>query len=258
MSVVIGAFIDGVLVMELIEGADGGPAPRLADCPLDPTRADAWFDQLISEVVKMLCADIVHGDLSVYNVLIEEDGPVIIDFPQAVDAAGNSNARAILLRDVANLTSHFKRGRPRNELRYGYEMWDLYERGELTPDTKLTGRFDLPSHEVDAEALLLHMREVEEDEVLGDDGEASLSSGSRRKRKRGAAPGSAKQTAPRGPEIVVRGKPTPSAERSGTQTPSAAAKSDAGGQGGEGEGKKKRRRRSRRGGRNKGGGARGN
>ncbi len=160
------AFVDGVLVMECVMGSDGGPAPRLADCSLEPARAELLFQQILREIIKMLCADTVHGDLSVYNVLIEPAGPVIIDFPQVVDAASNTNARDILLRDVANITSHFKRGVPASQLRYGHEMWDLYEKGELRRDTILTGMFALPDHLVDAEELLAAMRLIEEDEVL--------------------------------------------------------------------------------------------
>lgn len=160
------AFIDGVLVMECITGGDGGPAPRLAECTLEPDHARTVCDQLLREVVKMLCADIVHGDLSSFNVLLDDDGPVVIDFPQAVNAARNPSAKNILLRDVANITSHFLRGRPAHELRFAHEMWSLYERGELRPDSPMTGRFKLPSHEVDAERLLLQMLEVEEDEAF--------------------------------------------------------------------------------------------
>lgn len=160
------AFIEGVLVMECIEGPGGGPAPRLAECTLEPDVAERTFEQLLREVVRMLCADVVHGDLSPFNILIEDGGPVVIDFPQALNAARNNNAKEILLRDVANLTSHFKRGRPARELRYAHEMWDAYERGALQPDTPLTGRFDLPQHEVDAEVLLYQMLEIEEDEAI--------------------------------------------------------------------------------------------
>ncbi len=160
------AFIEGVLVMECIMGADGGPAPRIAECLMERDHADAVFEQLIREVAKMLAVGVVHGDLSTFNVLLEEEGAVVIDFPQSIDAARNQNARRILLRDIANLTSHFKRSTPLNQLRYGYEMWDLYQRGELRADTPLTGRFDLPQHEVDAEHLLHEMREIEEDEAI--------------------------------------------------------------------------------------------
>jgi len=162
-------FIDGVLVMECIASADGNVALRLADVQLEGESFDRVFDQIIQEVVRMLCAGIIHGDLSVYNILIEEAGPVIIDFPQAVDAATNGNARMILLRDVANITAHFKNGVPADKLRFGHEMWDLYERGELGPDTQLTGEFEVSADEIDPDRLLLEMREIEENEVMDND-----------------------------------------------------------------------------------------
>lgn len=160
------AFVEGVLVMECVQGEDGGPAPRLAECTLDGPLADKVCAQLIEGAKRMLCEDIVHGDLSPYNVLIDADGAVLIDFPQSVNAARNSAAREMLLRDVANITARFLRHLPREERRHGHEMWALYEAGELHPDTPLTGRFELPSHEVDAEHLLLEMLEIEEDEAF--------------------------------------------------------------------------------------------
>ncbi|MBA2663645.1 MAG: serine protein kinase RIO [Bradymonadaceae bacterium] len=165
------AFVDGVLVMECIGGSDGGVALRISDCHLDKEQGLVVCDQILAEVVKMLCADVVHADLSVYNVLLEERGPVIIDFPQSIGASKNPHARKILLRDVANITSFFRFGRAPEELRYGYEMWDLYERGQLAPDTVLTGKFDIPEHLVDADILLLEMQQIEEDEALAEFGE---------------------------------------------------------------------------------------
>lgn len=135
-------FVEGVLVMELIAGKDGEPAPRLVDVEFTKKEAKKIFFVLIAEVVKMLCAGLVHGDLSDFNVLITEDGPVIIDFPQAIDAAANNNAKRILIRDVKNLQQFLGRFDPSlRSAQYGPEMWDLYERGMLTPDTRLTGRF---------------------------------------------------------------------------------------------------------------------
>ncbi len=159
-------FVDGVLIMECIYGSDGGVAPRISDCVLTKEEGIAICDQIIRETVKMLCADVVHADLSVYNVLLEEEGPVIIDFPQSIGASENRHARKILLRDVANITDALRFGRPPHELRFGYEMWDLYENGELTPDTELTGKFELPQHKVDPDILLLEMQQIEEDEAL--------------------------------------------------------------------------------------------
>jgi len=134
-------FVEGVLVMELIRDAEGYPAPRLVDLDLSPGEATDLYNQLLREVCKMLCSGLVHGDLSDFNVLLAHDGPVIIDFPQAIDATANRNARRILIRDVDNLTSFLARWDP--DLRgrpYGQEMWELYERGALEPDTQLTGR----------------------------------------------------------------------------------------------------------------------
>lgn len=194
------AFIDGVLVMECVTGTDGGPAPRLADCAVSGERADLLFDQILREIIKMLCADTVHGDLSVYNVLVEPAGAVIIDFPQVVDAASNAHARDILLRDVANITSHFRRGTPAERLRYGHEMWDLYDKGELRPDTVLTGMFALPNHIVDADNLVNEMRQIEEDEVLARQSiELDFE---------GAMSGDEPDFQDDAPEVVVRAKPS--------------------------------------------------
>ncbi|MFU8803224.1 MAG: RIO1 family regulatory kinase/ATPase [Bradymonadaceae bacterium] len=168
------AFIEGVLVMECIEGPDGGVAPRVSDCHLGEEEGLAVCDQIIAEVVKMLCADVVHADLSVYNVLLEEEGPVIIDFPQSIGATRNHHARKILLRDVANITSALRFGRPPQELRFGYEMWDLFERGDLTPDSVLTGKFDIPKHAIDPDLLLIEMQQIEEDEALARLGEDDM------------------------------------------------------------------------------------
>jgi RIO kinase 1 len=134
-------FIDGVLVMEMISDAEGSPAPRLAESSLDPIQARHVFDRLLGEVVRMLCAGVVHGDLSDFNVLMGADGPVIIDFPQSVDAAKNHNARKLLLRDVANLDRFLSRFVPVQGPRaFAEEMWDLYAASLLTPETRLTGR----------------------------------------------------------------------------------------------------------------------
>jgi RIO kinase 1 len=148
-------FIDGVLVMEMITDEHGEPAPRLGEVQLDREAAQAVFDRLLAEVVRMLAAGVVHGDLSDFNVLLGTDGPVIIDFPQAVDASSNHNARKLLLRDVDNLHRYMARFAPeRTPLPYAQEMWALYERGQLTPDTQLTGRYQASEKKVSTEAVL--------------------------------------------------------------------------------------------------------
>ena len=153
-------FHAGVLLMELVTDADGNAAPRLNDVEFTPEQARAHFQALIKQVVLMLCAGVIHGDLSEFNILISHDGPVIIDLPQAVDAAGNNHAKAMLERDVANLADYFGRFAP--ELlttQYGKEIWALYEHGELTPDTPLTGKFRASNNPVDLNSV---MREIED------------------------------------------------------------------------------------------------
>lgn len=155
-------FVDGVLVMELIADANGEPAPRLVDLSFDEDEALDVFQQLLTEVVKMLCAGLVHGDLSDFNVLFGPNGPVIIDFPQAVDAAANRNARRLLIRDVDNLTRFLERFAPSlAKTRYGQEMWAKYEANELTPHTRLTGRYRRSKRKANTNALLEEIEAVE-------------------------------------------------------------------------------------------------
>ena len=153
-------FHEGVLLMELVVDADGEAAPRLNDVAFTPEAARGHHQTLLREVVRMLCAGVVHGDLSEFNILLAADGPVIIDLPQAVDAAGNNHAARMLLRDVDNLRHYFGRFAP--ELlatEYGAEIWTLYERGVLAPDSVLTGRYERRSAPVDLQAV---MREIDD------------------------------------------------------------------------------------------------
>jgi len=135
-------FHAGVLLMELVTDAQGDAAPRLNDVLLSADEARIHHARLLGEVVRMLCAGIVHGDLSEFNILMAADGPVIIDLPQAVDAAGNQHAQRMLLRDVANLRDFFGRFAPELlQTQHGGEIWDLYQRGLLRPDTVPSGQF---------------------------------------------------------------------------------------------------------------------
>jgi len=146
---------DGVLVMDLVLGRDGEPAPQIAALRYDRDQARQLHRTVMQEIARMLCAGLVHADLSEFNVLLAHDGPLIIDFPQAVDAARNNNAKRLLLRDVANLTRFFARFAP--ELRrseYGQEMWMLHENQALRPDSELTGRFQAARGTVDAKIVL--------------------------------------------------------------------------------------------------------
>jgi len=148
-------FFEGVLLMELVVDESVDAAPRLNDVPFTPAAAVGHHATLIREVVRMLCAGVVHGDLSEFNILLAADGPVVIDLPQAVDAAGNNHAGRMLLRDVQNLRDFFGRFAP--ELLatdYGHEIWDLYASGLLTPETRLTGLYEAPSGPVDVGGVL--------------------------------------------------------------------------------------------------------
>ncbi|MHB8911786.1 MAG: PA4780 family RIO1-like protein kinase [Lysobacter sp.] len=135
-------YYHGVLVMELVVDADGHSAPRLGEVELSHDQACGFHRFLVRQVVKMLCVGLIHGDLSEYNVLVAPDGPVIIDLPQVVSAAGNNAARAMLLRDVNNLTASLGRWAPELlDTWYAEEMWALFEAGDLHPDSELTGEF---------------------------------------------------------------------------------------------------------------------
>ncbi|MEN1927615.1 PA4780 family RIO1-like protein kinase [Luteimonas sp. MJ250] len=135
-------YYHGVLVMELVVDADGRSAPRLGEVELSADQARGFHRFLVRQVVKMLCAGLIHGDLSEYNVLVAPDGPVLIDFPQVVSAAGNNAARSMLLRDVNNLTASLGAWAPELlDTWYGEEMWALFEAGELRPESELTGVF---------------------------------------------------------------------------------------------------------------------
>jgi RIO kinase 1 len=159
-------FHDGVLLMELVADVNGDAAPRLNDVAFTPEEARAHHATLLKEVVRMLCAGVVHGDLSEFNILLAEDGPVIIDLPQAVDAAGNNHASRMLLRDVANLRAFFGQSAP--ELlatSYGAEIWDLYQRGLLRVDTPLTGRYEPVLGSVDLGSIMREIDDARDEEA---------------------------------------------------------------------------------------------
>jgi len=159
-------FYEGVLLMELVTDANGNAAPRLNDVELTAEQARIYHRALIQEVVRMLCAGIVHGDLSEFNILLSQDGPVIIDLPQAVDAAGNNQAKGMLERDVDNLASYFGRFAP--ELltsQYGKEIWALYAHGDLKVDTVLSGRFREETKAVDLKSVMREIDDVKKAEA---------------------------------------------------------------------------------------------
>ena len=153
-------FCDGVLLMELVTDADGDAAPRLNDVVFSPEDALRHHSTLSKEVVRMLCAGVVHGDLSEFNILLAADGPVIIDLPQAIDAAGNNHAQRMLQRDVDNLKNFFGQFAPALlATRYGEEIWSLYHSGALSVGSVLTGQFQRSTRSVDVGSVL---REVDD------------------------------------------------------------------------------------------------
>jgi RIO kinase 1 len=159
-------FHAGVLLMELVTDDAGNAAPRLNDVELASPVAADLHRRLVREVVRMLCAGVVHGDLSEFNILLGADGPVIIDLPQAVDAAGNNHARRMLVRDVDNLRRFFGQFAP--ELLttdYGNEIWSLYQSGGLHPDVALTGHFERDETVVDLDGVLGEIEAVRLEEA---------------------------------------------------------------------------------------------
>jgi RIO kinase 1 len=151
---------DGVLLMDMVSDGHGNPAPRLSEVDFTPELARNYHLRLIHEVVRMLCAGLVHGDLSEYNILVDLHGPVIIDLPQAVDAAGNNHAQTMFERDVNNLAIFFGQFAPELlKTRYAREIWAIYETGELKPDSVLTGEFADDETPADVESV---MREIDD------------------------------------------------------------------------------------------------
>jgi RIO kinase 1 len=170
-------FFGGVLLMELIVDRDGDIAPDLGEIDHPPQQARDFHQFLIRQIVGMLCAGLVHGDLSEYNVLVGVEGPVIIDLPQVVSATGNNNARAMLLRDVNNITATLGRFSP--ELlatRYGEEMWAQFENGTLTPDSVLTGEFSEDEGAADLLGTLAAIDDAREEAQLRQAGREAASS----------------------------------------------------------------------------------
>jgi RIO kinase 1 len=156
---------EGVLLMDLITDADGNAAPRLNDITLSKELALDYHAQLLRQVVLMLCAGVIHGDLSEFNILVDEAGPVIIDLPQAIDAAGNTEAAAMLERDVANLAVYFSRFAPQlTGTQYGKEIWRLYVAGMLQPDSVLTGHVEADTHVADVGAVMREIALAEQEE----------------------------------------------------------------------------------------------
>jgi len=157
--------LDGVLLMELITDAAGDVAPRLGDVTMTDEEAIGHHAFVMQDIVRMLCAGLVHGDLSEFNVLLDEYGPVIIDLPQAVNASANNNAKAMLERDVDNMTQYFGQFSPDLlETNFGKEIWALYEDGKLRPDTVLTGEFEENTEAADVDSVMEQIKAAFDEE----------------------------------------------------------------------------------------------
>lgn len=158
-------FFEGVLLMDVVKDSNGYAAPRLNDVSLTMADALEYHDFLVRQVVLMLCAGLVHGDLSEFNILLAEEGPVIIDLPQAVDAAANPHAARMLERDVTNLAEYFGQFAPvLLGTQYGKEIWQIYEKGELTPETVLTGQVVESSRKADVRGVMREIRDAIDEE----------------------------------------------------------------------------------------------
>ncbi len=164
-------YYHGVLVMELVTDAGGFSAPRLGEVELTPEEAREFHAVLMRQVVRMLCCGLIHGDLSQYNVLVGPDGPIVIDFPQVVSAAGNNAARRMLLRDVNNLTASLGRWAPELlETWYGEEMWAIFEAGALLPDTPLTGKFEHDERKADLDSVREAINDARQEALIRQQG----------------------------------------------------------------------------------------
>ena len=164
-------YFHGVLVMELVTDAEGFSAPRLGELQLEADLAREYHAFLVKQVQLMLCIGLIHGDLSAYNVLVGAEGPVVIDFPQVVSAGGNNAARAMLLRDVNNLTATLGAFAPELlETWYGEEMWALFESGDLLPDSLLTGTFVHDERSVDLDGVREAINDAREEALIREQG----------------------------------------------------------------------------------------
>jgi len=152
---------DGVLLMQLITDEDGNVAPRLDDVSMSAEQAREDHQLMMHYIMRMLCVGIIHGDLSEFNVLVNEYGPVIIDLPQAVDASANNNAQSMLERDISNISNYYSQFAPElSNNQYAQEMWSLYEEGNLHADTILTGAFSENEDAADVDSVLNEIKAV--------------------------------------------------------------------------------------------------
>ncbi len=156
---------DGVLIMELVTTEDGQVAPRLNDVAMSAEQAIEDHETVMRYIVRMLCAGLVHGDLSEFNVLVDDYGPVIIDLPQAIDPTANNHAERMLARDINNMTNYYSEFAPElKHTQYAKEIWSLFEAGDLTPETPLTGLFEDDAEEADVDSVIREIKAAFEEE----------------------------------------------------------------------------------------------
>jgi len=229
-------YSENVLLMEMITDQDGQPAPRLWDIKMTADEAARVHKHLIRQVVRILCAGMVHGDLSEYNILMAADGPVIIDLPQTTDAAHNQNSERIFLRDVKNLKNYLGRFAPQlRKTEYGREIWNLYRQGQLHPDSELTGRFQRKRQRVDVNSVIA---EIQASAAEASDRPLSAYQQKKQRKREEQEAQNGRLTAQ---EEIQRAKAARRAEEKAARGASEKPKSDA-----KGGAKKKRNRRRRR------------
>ncbi|VAW49364.1 hypothetical protein MNBD_GAMMA03-1474 [hydrothermal vent metagenome] len=152
---------DGVLLMELVTDEEGNVAPRLNDISMSAEQAREDHEIMMNYIMRMLCVGLIHGDLSEFNVLVDEYGPVIIDLPQAVDAAANNNAKRMLTRDVDNITKYYAQYAPELlKTQYAKEMWVLFEAGDLHLDLELSGKYHVKEKTANVDSVLEEIKAV--------------------------------------------------------------------------------------------------
>ncbi|MBW4966360.1 serine protein kinase RIO [Pseudoalteromonas sp. CR1] len=157
--------VDGVLLMELVSDSDGDVAPQLGHVSMSKEEAIKQHKQMMHYIMLMLCAGIIHGDLSEFNVLVDDKGPVIIDLPQAVNASANNSAEAMFARDVNNMRRYYSEFAPELlNTQYAKEMWALFEEANLTPNSILTGEFEDNSEEADVDSVLDEIQAAADEE----------------------------------------------------------------------------------------------
>jgi RIO kinase 1 len=159
-------YFNGVLLMELVTDSQGDPAPRLGEVALSPDAAREHHGVLIQQIVAMLSLGLIHGDLSEFNVLLASHGPVIIDLPQVVNAAGNNAAFAMLERDTNNIRAALGQFAPELlDTQFAAEMWELYEQGDLRPQSALTGVFRRDAAPADAVGVMQAIDDAREEAI---------------------------------------------------------------------------------------------